>query len=45
MNWRNLIRVTVKLVTFDRAGPNAFAVLWLDRETQRWSREGHESLD
>jgi hypothetical protein len=45
MNWRNLMRVTVKLDTFDLAGPNAFAVLWLDRVTQRWSREGHESLD
>jgi hypothetical protein len=39
------MRVTIKLDAFDHADSDAFAVLWLDRETQRWSREGHEALD
>lgn len=39
------MRITIKLDAFDHAGESAFAVLWLDRENGRWSREGHEWLD
>ncbi|MFM0326560.1 DUF3564 family protein [Caballeronia glebae] len=39
------MRITIKLDAFDHAGESAFAVLWLDRENGRWSREGHECLD
>jgi hypothetical protein len=38
------MRVTVKLDAFDHAGVDAFAVLWLDRESGRWSREAHDHV-
>jgi len=31
--------------TFDRLNPTAFGILWLDKETRQWSREGHQGLD
>jgi hypothetical protein len=40
-----VMRVTVKLDSFDHAGSSAYAVLWLDRETRRWSREGHDTIE
>ncbi|ACD20646.1 DUF3564 domain-containing protein [Paraburkholderia phytofirmans] len=39
------MRLTVHLDTFDRAHPMAFAILWLDKDTRQWSREGHQGLD
>lgn len=39
------MRLTVHLDTFDRVHPMAFAILWLDKEARRWSREGHFGLD
>ncbi len=39
------MRLTVHLDTFDRVNPTAFAILWLDKDTRRWSREGHMGLD
>ncbi|MCC8395912.1 DUF3564 domain-containing protein [Paraburkholderia sp. MMS20-SJTR3] len=39
------MRLTVHLDTFDRVNPMAFAILWLDKDTLRWSREGHFGLD
>ncbi|SAL22922.1 hypothetical protein AWB67_00844 [Caballeronia terrestris] len=39
------MRITVKLDAFERVDSAAFAILWLDKETRRWSREGHQSVD
>jgi hypothetical protein len=39
------MRITLHLDTFNRVGPCAYAILWLDRETLQWSREGHVGLD
>ncbi|MPW08436.1 DUF3564 family protein [Paraburkholderia sp. CNPSo 3155] len=39
------MRLTVHLDTFDRIHPMAFAILWLDRVTRQWSREGHFGLE
>ncbi|MEX3789005.1 DUF3564 domain-containing protein [Paraburkholderia sp. BR14374] len=39
------MRLTVHLDTFDRVTPMAFAILWLDKDTRQWSREGHFGLD
>jgi len=39
------MRITVKLDGFDGAPPAAYAILWLDKETRRWSREGHQAVD
>jgi len=39
------MRLTVHLDTFDRIHPMAFAILWLDKDTRQWSREGHHGLD
>lgn len=39
------MRLTIHLDTFDRINPMAFAILWLDKDMRRWSREGHHGLD
>lgn len=39
------MRITVHLDTFSALNPGAFAVLWCDQETRRWSREGHAGID
>ncbi len=39
------MRITVHLDTFDRVNPMAFAILWLDMDARKWSREGHMGLD
>ena len=39
------MRITVHLDTFDRVNPCAYAILWLDQDTHKWSREGHVGLD
>ena len=38
------MRITLHLDTFDRIDPNAYAILWLDNENHKWSREGHAGL-
>ncbi|MBN3752274.1 DUF3564 domain-containing protein [Paraburkholderia sp. Tr-20389] len=38
------MRITVHLDTFQCADA-AYAVLWLDRESRKWSREGHAVID
>ncbi|ALP67110.1 MULTISPECIES: DUF3564 domain-containing protein [Paraburkholderia] len=38
------MRITVHLDTFQCADV-AYAVLWLDRESRKWSREGHAVID
>jgi hypothetical protein len=40
-----VMRLTIHLDTFDRVNPMAFAILWLDKETRQWSREGHMGLE
>jgi hypothetical protein len=39
------MRITVKLDGFEGADSAAWAILWLDKETRRWSREGHQSVE
>ena len=39
------MRLTVHLDAFDCTHPMAFAILWLDKDTRQWSREGHHGLD
>lgn len=39
------MRLTVHLNTFDRLDPCAYVILRLDRESNKWSREGHVGLD
>lgn len=39
------MRLTVHLNTFDRLNPCAYAILWIDKESSKWSREGHVGLD
>jgi len=39
------MRLTVHLDAFDCTRPMAFAILWLDKDTRQWSREGHHGLD
>jgi hypothetical protein len=38
------MRITVHLSTFDETNPCAYAILWIDRDTLRWSRESHFGL-
>jgi len=38
------MRITVHLDSFDRLDPTAYAIVWLDRDTGKWSREGHASI-
>ncbi|MBP0590852.1 DUF3564 family protein [Paraburkholderia sp. LEh10] len=38
------MRITLHLDTFNRIDPNAYAILWLDYDTHKWSREGHNGL-
>jgi hypothetical protein len=39
------MRITVHLDTFNGLNPNAYAVLWLDKEAGQWSREGHAGIE
>jgi hypothetical protein len=39
------MRITVKLDGFEGTQSAAFAILWLDKETRRWSREGHQAVE
>ena len=38
------MRVTVHLDSFDRLDPSAYAIVWIDTESQKWSREGHAGV-
>jgi Protein of unknown function (DUF3564) len=38
------MRITVHLSTFDQLNPRAYAIIWLDRDRQQWSRESHSGL-
>jgi hypothetical protein len=39
------MRVTLHLDTFECAEPSVYAILWLDRDARKWSREGHAVID
>ncbi|MDR6208007.1 DUF3564 domain-containing protein [Paraburkholderia graminis] len=39
------MRLTIHLDTFNCERPMAFAILWLDKDSRQWSREGHLGLD
>ena len=39
------MRITVHLDTFECAEPSVYAILWLDRDARKWSREGHAVID
>ncbi|SAK93911.1 DUF3564 family protein [Caballeronia ptereochthonis] len=39
------MRITIKLDGFDHAAALAYAVLWLDKERGRWSREAHDGFE
>ncbi|WP_028220917.1 DUF3564 family protein [Paraburkholderia oxyphila] len=38
------MRITLHLDTFDRLAPGAYGIVWIDKETGKWSREGHAGL-
>lgn len=39
------MRITVHLDAFDCADPATYAILWLDKDTRKWSREGHAGMN
>lgn len=39
------MRITIKLDAFDRVSDAAYAVIWLDTNCGRWSREGHDRVE
>lgn len=39
------MRLTIHLSTFEDTHPCAYAIIWIDRDTLRWSRESHFGLD
>lgn len=39
------MRITIHLSTFDETHPCAYAIVWIDRDTQRWSRESHFGVE
>jgi hypothetical protein len=39
------MRITVHLDTFDYPDPSVYAILWLDTQARKWSREGHAVID
>lgn len=38
------MRVTLHLDSFNRVDPSAYAIVWLDKEAGKWSREGHAGM-
>lgn len=38
------MRVTVHFDSFDRLDPCAYAIVWIDTASGKWSREGHAGL-
>jgi hypothetical protein len=45
LSWEKAMRITVHLDTFDRINPCAYAILWLDDASLKWSREAHMGLE
>ncbi len=39
------MRVTLHLDTFECPEASVYAILWLDRDARKWSREGHAGID
>jgi hypothetical protein len=39
------MRITIHLDSFDRLDPCAYAIVWIDKETGKWSREGHTGVE
>ncbi|MEX3972663.1 MULTISPECIES: DUF3564 domain-containing protein [Paraburkholderia] len=39
------MRITLHLDTFECTEPSVYAILWLDRDARKWSREGHAVID
>lgn len=39
------MRITIKLDAFNQDVDSAYAVLWLDKERGRWSREAHDRIE
>ncbi|CAB3657742.1 DUF3564 family protein [Trinickia soli] len=39
------MRITIHLSTFDEINPCAYAIVWIDRDARKWSRESHYGLD
>lgn len=39
------MRITIHLDTFHCPDPSVFAILWLDLQARKWSREGHAGID
>lgn len=39
------MRVTVHIDTFDYPDPSVYAILWLDTQAHKWSREGHAVIE
>lgn len=35
------MRITIHLSTFDELNPCAYAIVWIDRDARKWSRESH----
>ncbi len=38
------MRISIRLDIFDRIGPGAYTIVWLDTGERRWSREGYGHL-
>jgi hypothetical protein len=38
------MRITIHLSTFDELNPCAYAIVWVDRDAAKWSRESHFGL-
>ncbi|PTB19025.1 hypothetical protein C9I57_20835 [Trinickia symbiotica] len=38
------MRITIHLGMFDRIDPTSYAIIWLDDDSLRWSRESHMGL-
>ncbi|WP_043288662.1 DUF3564 family protein [Paraburkholderia oxyphila] len=39
------MRVTLHLDSFGRFAPGTYAIVWIDKEAGKWSREGHACVD
>jgi hypothetical protein len=35
------MRITIHLSMFDELNPCAYAIVWIDRDARKWSRESH----
>lgn len=39
------MRVTLHFDSFDRLAPGAWAIVWIDTDVGKWSREGHAGME